>query len=208
MAKFNVSLKVVNSGSPNTLPHAGAASECYLTLGSVSPAHPDVMAEHKLFVADIANGQQYDTFQNAQRVSVHGVELDADPEAGLVMTFSIYFGNRLFDKLLEQALEKVAGMALGSLYGDVLGNGLVSKLIQNRLEAFEKDLMAGVRKSSAEVVSTIGVSVVANFGSLLKEGKVTLPIHSAVDKEEAFLERSVIKTGDLVAEITLTKADA
>ncbi len=207
MAKFNISLKIVNSGSPNTLPHVGAASECYLTLGSVSAAHPDVMTEHKLFVADIANGQQYDTFQNTQRASVHGVELDAAPDAGLVMTFSIYYGNRLFDQLLEQALEKAAGMALGSLYGDVLGNGLVSKLIQNRLEAFEKDLMAGVRKSSAEIVSTIGVSVVANFGSLLKEGKVTLPIHSAVDKEEAFLERTIIKSGDLVAEVTLTRAD-
>lgn len=208
MAKFNVSLKVVNSGSPNTLPHPGAASECYLTLGSISPAQPGQMAVSKLFVADIANGQQYDTFQDQQRNAVHSVELDADPASGLALTFSIYFGNRLFDQLLEQALDKAVGMALGGLYSDVLGNDLVGKLIKNRLEAFEKSLMSNVHKSNAEIVSTIGSVVVADFGSLLKDGKVTLPIRSMVDKEEAFLERTVIKTGDLVAEITLTRCDA
>lgn len=205
MAKFAISLKVVNSGSPNDYPCAGAASECYLAIGSISPSTPDSAIVTTLFKKEICNGGNYRDFLDQKtEKTVDTIEIDDSPSSALVITFSVYWGNRVADKVIKLVAEKATGVAFGKIYADIAA-GMMGDLLKDKLKAFEKKLVSSIMKDTDSFVDTIGVELVNDFGSLVQENSFTLKILSGVDRQETFLGVPVISAGDLVAEITFTK---
>lgn len=206
MARFTLAMQVANSGSPNDLPCAGAASECYLAIGSVTPADPDHLTTTTLFVPKICNGRRYSAFTDAATgTPTSTIELPDMPGAAVVLTFSVYWGSRAIDRVLIAVAERAVGVGFGGLYAQIagVGAGLAGALIGERLEVFEKRLAGAIRRDGESFVDTIGVRVVKDFGALVQDGAATLTIRSDVDRQESFLDMPVISTGDLVATVTL-----
>jgi hypothetical protein len=204
MSKYKVELKVVNSGSANDLPCKGAASESYLTLGSVSPDNPGEIEVTNLSAGDICNSGTYSAFVDIKTSKpVNIIELDDSPGAGLVLTFSIYAGNRIMDGIIAILLEKAIGLSFSGLYAKVAANAL-GGLLDDILKTFEKKLVSQIKKGIRDFVETVAVETVTNFGTKFVNDTVTLKMFSDIDKEGNFLNDTIIEPGDLVAEVTLT----
>lgn len=208
MSKYQVEMYVKNSGSPNDYPCSGAASECYLSIGYVSSANTNTAKVTTLFAKDIGNNRTYtkflDTHQNRE---TNLVEIDDSTSTALILTFSIYWGNRTLDKILTSIAEKGLGIAFGGLYTDIAA-GIVGDVLKEKLKAFEKRLTSKIQKDTGSFVDTIGIETVENFNLLVNGGKAVLEIRSDIDRQETFLDFPVITSGEQVAKVTLTKVDA
>lgn len=206
MAQYAVELKVINSGSPNDLPCSGAASECYLSIGYFSPDSSSMVSRTTLFVNDIGNNRSYSDFVDLntnERVNLISLP-DDDSGVALVVTLSVYWGSRLFDKLLacaaEQAIDTAFGNACSAIAGPVVG-----WVIKDQLKAFEKGLTAQLKESIASIVVTVGTEVFEDLGSQMQDESVTLRIKSKIDVKKDFPELDVIREGDLAAEVVLRR---
>ena len=206
MSKYQIEMKVINSGSPNDYPCSGASSECYLSIGSISPDNQDVVNISTLFAKDICNGHTYSSFIDAKsKKTVTAIDINDDASSALVLSFSVYWGSRSFDKVLVLVAEKGLGVAFGNIYADIAA-GMIGDLLKEKLKAFEKKLVSQIKKDIDSFVDTIGVETFENFGTMLDNNSATLMIRSDIDRQETFLDFPVITAGDLVAQITLTKA--
>ncbi|MFA7239113.1 MAG: hypothetical protein WC091_03305 [Sulfuricellaceae bacterium] len=205
MSKYQIEMKVINSGSPNDYPCSGASSECYLSVGSISPDSQDVANVTTLFAKDICNGHTYSSFLDAKsKKAVSVIEIDDTASSALILSFSVYWGSRSFDKVLGLVAEKALGVAFGNIYAEIAA-GMVGDLLKEKLKVFEKKLVSKIKNDVDSFVDTIGVETIDSFDLFLANNKVTLKIRSDVDRQETFLDSPVITAGDLVAEITFTK---
>ena len=212
MTIFRVELDVMNSGSRNDIPAKGAASECYIcftpTSGDSTTLRVGNFSNNNFTDGDIKNGGTYVNFVDIAHRNANTQSIDLpENDTNLMVGFSIYFGMRWFDALISQAVQSFLTAQAGPLITEIVGKAptFLQDLAKNKLTAKEKSLLASFDKNVKQIVFPVGFG---QFGQINPSTTShVIPIVSVVDVvHDDFVGLSVIKAGDLVANLILTKS--